>query len=161
MIAQRPRDRPVSSHVSGVARFEHFFRAAAGLDIDKEDLKRYREFVGRKIHDLLVRAETVAKANGRDVIEPNDLPITKGLQESIRRFKELDQTIELSAILDRLTPRPALDLSTSEETDAELPAVAGGLSVALARTFKIVDPDLKNPQSVHWQCSFQIFDLLL
>ncbi|MGZ3297268.1 MAG: DUF1931 family protein, partial [Xanthobacteraceae bacterium] len=39
----------------GVARFERFFRAAAGLDVDKEDLKRYADFVNRKIYDLLIR----------------------------------------------------------------------------------------------------------
>jgi len=34
--------------------------------------------------------------------------------------------------------------------------------MALARSFKIIDPDLKNPQARrHWERSFQIFDLLL
>ena len=98
MIAQRPIDRTVPpTHVMGVARFERFFRAAAGLDVDKEDLKRYADFVNRKIHDLLIRGEAVAKANGRDLIQPVDLPITKGMQESIHRFKEIDETIELEA----------------------------------------------------------------
>ncbi|MGZ3351115.1 MAG: DUF1931 family protein, partial [Xanthobacteraceae bacterium] len=56
MIAQRPIDRAVPPiHVMGVARFERFFRAAAGLDVDKEDLKRYADFVNRKIYDLLIR----------------------------------------------------------------------------------------------------------
>ncbi|MFC9631532.1 DUF1931 family protein [Streptomyces mirabilis] len=31
--------------VMGVSKFERFFRAAAGLDVDKNDLKRYRDFV--------------------------------------------------------------------------------------------------------------------
>jgi hypothetical protein len=162
MIAQRPTDRNVPpTHVMGVARFERFFRAAAGLDVDKEDLKRYADFINRKIHDLLIRGEAVAKANGRDLIQPIDLPITKGMQENLHRFKEIDKTIELRAILDRLIARPPLDLDLSEETQAELSAVGGGLSTALARTFKIIDPDLKNPQSRHWERSFQIFDLLL
>jgi hypothetical protein len=39
--------------------------------------------------------------------------------------------------------------------------VVGGLSVALARAFKIINPDRKNPATEHWRCSFQIFDLLL
>ena len=162
MIAQRPADRAVPpTHVTAMARFERFFRAAAGVDIDKEDLKRYRDFVNHKIRDLLARAEAVAKANGRSVIEYIDLPITKGLQESIHRFREIDQTIALTQILDGLIERPPFDLYPSEETDAQLPAVAGGLSVALARTFKLIDPDLKNPQASHWQRSLQIFDLLL
>ena len=107
MIAQRPIERTVPpTHVMGIARFERFFRAAAGLDVDKEDLKRYADFINRKIHDLLIRGEAVAKANGRDLIQPVDLPITKGMQESIHRFKEIDETIELRPILDRLIARP-------------------------------------------------------
>jgi hypothetical protein len=76
-------------------------------------------------------------------------------------FKELDENIELKPILDHLTACPPLDFDYSKETVAQLPAIAGGLSVALARTFKIIDPGLKNPQTEHWQRSFQIFDLLL
>jgi hypothetical protein len=64
-----------------VEKFERFFRIAAGLDIDKQDLKRYSDFINQKVYDLLVRAEATAKANGRAIIEPVDLPITKGLEE--------------------------------------------------------------------------------
>jgi hypothetical protein len=42
-----------------------------------------------------------------------------------------------------------------------LPNIAGGVSVALARSFKIVNPTLKNPRTEHWQVSLQIFNLLL
>ena len=147
--------------VIGVTKFERFFRLAASIDVDKDDLKRYADFNNRKIHDLLIRGAAVAKANGRDLIQLIDLPITKGMQENVHKFKEIDQTIELRAILDRLIARPPLDLDLSEETEAELSAVGGGLSIALARTFKIIDPDLKNPQARHWERSFQIFDLLL
>ncbi|MDX2577049.1 DUF1931 family protein [Streptomyces scabiei] len=59
-----------------IARFEKFFRAAAGLDVDKNDLKRYSDFVDAKLYDLLTVAQATAKANGRDVIRTCDLPIT-------------------------------------------------------------------------------------
>ena len=144
-----------------VARFERFFRVAAGLDIDKQDLKRYSDFINHKVYDLLIRGEAAAKANGRDIIQPFDLPITKGLQECVHAFREMDEKIELRPILEHLTARPPLDLAYSDETVARLPRIVGGLSVALARTFKIIDPDLKNPQAEHWERSFQIFDLLL
>jgi hypothetical protein len=162
MIAQRPADRAIPpTHVMGISRFERLFRTAAGLDVDKSDLKRYSDFINQKIYDLLVRGEATAKANGRDIIEPFDLPITKGLQESINEFKFMDEQIELQPILDHLTARPPLDLAYSDATEAQLPHIAGGLSVALARTFKIIDPDLKNPQTRHWERAFQIFGLLL
>ncbi|HEY0453543.1 DUF1931 family protein [Actinophytocola sp.] len=144
-----------------VAKFERFFRAAAGLDVDKSDVKRYDEFVNHKLYDMFIMARVVAKTNGRDVIQPYDLPITKGLQESMREFGKLDEEIELQPILDDLAARPPLDLVLAEETEARLPSVAGALSIALARTFKIIDPHVKNPQSVHWEAAFRVFDLLL
>jgi Domain of unknown function (DUF1931) len=162
MIAQRPVDRAEPpTHVMGVAKFERLFRTAARLDVDKQDLRRYSDFINQKVYDLLLRGEADAKANGRDIIQPFDLPITKGLQESIHAFRELDEKIELKPILDRITALPPLDLAVSVETEARLPTIVGGLSVALARSFKIIDPDLKNPQTVHWERCFQIFDLLL
>ena len=110
---------------------------------------------------MLLRAQAAAKANGRDVIEPHDLPITKGLQERIHEFRTLDEEIELQPILDHFAARPPLDLAYGEEAEARLPAIAGGISVALARTFKVIDPELKNPQTRHWEMALRIFDLLL
>ena len=147
--------------VMAVAKFERFFRMAASLDVDKSDLKRYGDFINRKIYDLLLRAQATARANARRVIEPFDLPITKGLQESIEEFRKMDEEIELQPILDSLTARPPLDLAYSADTQAQLPRIAGGLSVALARAFRIIDPDLKNPQGRHWEQTARLFDLLL
>jgi hypothetical protein len=103
----------------------------------------------------------VAKANGRDIIQPHDLPITKGLQESIQNFRGIDEEIELQPILDELTMRPPLDLDYSADTEAQFPRIVGGLGLALARSFKIIEPDLKNPMTEHWDRSYRIFDLLL
>ncbi|MEU8223656.1 DUF1931 family protein [Kribbella sp. NPDC048915] len=147
--------------VMAVHRFERFFRAAAGLDVDKDDLKRYSDFISDKLHDLLVIGEGTAKANGRDIVQPRDLPITKGLQESIHAFREIDEEIELQPILAQLAKYAPFDVTVSEETESRLPEVVGGLSVALARTFKIIDPEVKNPQAAHWEDVFQIFGLLL
>ena len=161
MVAQRSLDRTAPTHVMGVARFERFFRLAAGLDVDKHDLKRYSDFINHKIYDLLLRGVAAAKANGRDIIEPFDLPITKGLQECIHAFREIDEEIELRPILDRLAARPPLELTYSDETEARLPAIAGGLSVALARSFKVVDPHQKHPHGEQWDRAVQLFDIVL
>jgi hypothetical protein len=148
---------PVMAH----SRFERFFRAAAGLDVDKNDLKRFNDFVNRKLYDMLVVAEAAAKENRRDIIQPWDLPITKGLQENMHDFRDLDEELELTPILEELTALPPLDLSLSVDTEARLPAVAGGLSMVLAQAFKIVEPDLKNPSSEHWQRMTRLFGLIL
>jgi hypothetical protein len=144
-----------------VSRFERFFRVAGSLDVDKADVKRYSDFVHRKAYDLLLMSQAAAKFNLRDVIEFWDLPITKGLQENIYAFMKLDEQIELEPILEGLTQFPPLDLAYGEGTRSRLPSVYGGLSVALARSFKVVDPNLKNPQTQHWETSFRLFDLLL
>ena len=147
--------------VMNVPTFERFFRTAADLDVDKSDVKRYNDFVHEQIYDLLIIAQARAKANGRDVIEPQDLPVTKGLQECIHRFRKLDQGIGLGPILEDLADRPQLDLTVSDETEAELPEVAGGISLALACAFPIIDPDMRNPQTTQWERAFRLFDLLL
>ena len=161
MIAARPADINPPPRFMAVPRFERLFRRAAGIDVDKMDLRRYSDFVNRKLYDLLVIGEEAARLNGRKAIEPFHLPIGKGLQDCIRQFEALDEELELDPILDQLAARPPLDLPYGEEMEALFPVIVGGLSVALARSFKVIDPELKNPSTEHWQRSFQIFDLLL
>jgi hypothetical protein len=148
-------------HVMSVAKFERFFRVAGSLDVDKDDIKRYDDFVHDRIYDLLIRGQAAAKANLRDVIEPHDVPITKGLQENIERFKKIDEEIELKPILEQLATRPNLDMALADETEAQLPVIAGGLSVALAHTFRIIDPKLKNPHGIEWERCGKVFEELL
>ena len=147
--------------IYGATKFERLFRLVAELDVDKEDHKRLVDFLNERIRDLLIRAQAVAHANGRDVIEAIDLPITKGLQERIQEFLSLESELDLTRILDELVNRPPLDLALSDDADVQLPRIAGGLTVALGRMFKVVEPDLKNPQTRHWDLSFRIFELLL
>jgi hypothetical protein len=151
----------VGMAVMGVARFERFFRAAAGLDVDKSDLNRYNDFIDEQLNDLLIMARATAKANQRDVITWKDIPLTKGVQESMHQFVKLDEDIELQPILDQVAAQPALDVALDEETEARVVEVVGGISLALARTFTIIDPDVKNPSTEQWERVFRIFDLLL
>ena len=145
----------------GVSNFKRFFRAAASLDVDKDDLRRYEDFVNRKVRDLLLIGRAAARANGRDVIEPWDLPITKGLQETIHDFRGMDEAAEVRPMLEQIVAIPPQELAYSEETEDRLPEIAGGLSLALARAFKIIEPRLKNPQTEHWERAIRVFDLLL
>ena len=147
--------------VMGFTRFEQFFRAAGGLSVDRDDVKRYFDFVNDAIYDLLVIGQATAKANVRDVIEPWDLPITKGLQESIHAFGRIEEEIELRPILESLAARPPLDTTLDEETENRLPAIFGGISVALARTLKQIDPEIKAVHSEEWERAFSLFRLLI
>ena len=146
---------------AGIAKFERLFRKAAQLDVDKEDIVRCEDFINRKLFDLLLMAQATAKWNSRIIIEPQDLPVTKGLQESIQAFKRINAELELMQIIGEKVGRPTLDLAIGYETDQRLPEVAGGLAYALAKTFVIVKPELKNPQTKHWDQAFRLFDLLM
>jgi hypothetical protein len=149
--------------VMGVVKFERFFRAAGGVSVDREDIKRYLDFVNDAIYDLLIIGQATAKANARDIIEPWDLPITKGLQECVHAYQrlELEEQIELKPLLEDLAARPPLDVALSEETQERLPLIFGGISVALARTFKLIEGELKAVHTVEWERAFSVFRLLI
>ncbi len=147
--------------VMGFTKFERFFRAAGGVTVDRDDVKRYLEFVNDAIYDLLLMGQATAKANARDVIEPWDLPITRGLQESVHGFERIDEEIELRPVLDSLAARPPLAAALSEETQARLPLIFGGISVALARTFELIDTEMKTVGSQEWERAFTLFRLLI
>jgi len=147
--------------VMAVSKFERFFRLAASLDVDKSDIKRYADFVNQKIYDLLLMGVATANANDRDIVQPWDLSITKGLQENIHAFRKLDAETGLEDVLERLAAWPPLELALSDETTVRLPEIAGGISVCLAQAFTIVDPTVKNPQTVQWERVFRLFNLLL
>ena len=139
--------------VSAVVKFERFFRVAAGLDVDKSDLKRYGDVINQKLYDLLLRGQAAAKANARSVIEPFDLPITKGLQESIHAFRSLDEPVDMKRILEDLIARRR-DRSDVARNGRRTPR-------ALAHALKIIDPTQRHPHGEQWERTMRIFDLLL
>lgn len=149
------------AELMAIDKFEKLFRDAAGLDVDKSDLRRLNDFVDQKVHDLLLAAQAAARANGRDVIRPPDLPITRGLQESVHAFERLDAELELQPILDRLAQKPQLDPAYDEDVEARLPGLVGALTIARAKTFRTLTPSLKNPDTGHWARATAIFDRLL
>ncbi len=147
--------------VMAVSQFERLFREAASLDIDKNDIKRTTDFINRRLYDLLLLAQATARANGRDIIEAHDLPLTKGLQASLHAFKALNEKLALAPILEQLARLPTLDLDYSEELEQRLPELAGAITVSLARVFRAVYPKLKNPGSAEWQTIDEIYEVLL
>jgi uncharacterized protein DUF1931 len=146
--------------VGGIPAMERFFRAAGGVDLDKDDLRRFRTFVDEKVDDIAIAGRNTARWNGRDVIAPQDLPITKGLRERMYEFDDLDVADEIRELLRRTVRRPP-DVTFGEETEEVLIDVFGGISVALARSFRVVDPRVTNPSSEHWDRAFTLFRLLI
>jgi hypothetical protein len=146
--------------MAGIPELQRFFREAGGVDVDKADLDRYRAFVDEKVDDVATAGRDSARWNGRDVIAPQDLPITKGLQERMREFAKLDSADDLRQWLGQTLRRPPDDVTFGEETEDTLTDVFGGISVALARSFRLVDPEVRSPQTQHWDRAFELFRLL-
>jgi hypothetical protein len=148
------------THPTGIPLFERFFRSAAGIKVDKNDLRRFREFIDEQIDDVSIAGRDAAKWNGRDVIEPQDLPITKGVQERTREFDKLEEAEEVRGLLRQQVRRPPADVTFSESTEQLLVDLFGGLSIALARSFRVIDPTSENPSTQDWDRAFALFRML-
>jgi hypothetical protein len=148
------------THPSDIPVFQRFFRSVGSVDIDKNDVRRFRSFIDEEIDGIAIAGRNSAKWNGRDIIAPQDLPITKGIQERMREFDKLDEAEEIRELLRREIRRPPADVTFDEETEQLLPELFGGLSVALARSFRVVDPKLSNPATEHWDRVFTLFRLV-
>jgi len=114
-----------------------------------------------EIDDIAISARDVARWNNRDVIAPQDLPITKGLQELMREFGKLETAGDMRDWIGQTLRRPPGDVMFGEETEDVLTEVFGGLSVGLARSFRIVDPEVSNPNTGHWERASALFGLLV
>jgi len=147
--------------VMGFTRFERLFRKAAQVRVDRDDVKRYLDFVNDVIYDMLLIGQATAQANARDIIEPWDPPITAGLQECMHQFGRIDEDIELRPILDSLAAGPQLASALSQETQARLPLLFGGISVALARTFHVLDAELTAVHTDEWNRAFGAVRILI
>lgn len=148
------------THPSGIPVLERFFRSVASIKVDKSDVGRFREFVDEQIDDIAIAGRVSAKSNGRDMIVPQDLPITKGLQERMREFDKLDEAEEIRELLRQAVRQPPSDVTFAEDTVQLLPELFGGLSIAMARSFRIIDTTVSNPSTEHWNRMFALFRLM-
>jgi Domain of unknown function (DUF1931) len=148
------------THPTGIPAFERFFRSVASITIHKNDVRRFREFVDEQIDDIAIAGRNSAKWNGRDVVVAQDLPITKGVQERMREFDKLEEAGEIRELLRQAVRQPPGDVTFAEDTERLLPELFGGLSIALARSFRVVDPKVSNPSTEHWDRVFTLFRLV-
>ena len=147
--------------IAGVKKFEKLFRRAGSMDVDKNDIVRLNNFINTWIYRLLETGMKKAKYNGRDVLWYDDLPITQGLEQNIEEFKKLDEDLDLSEILETIAGLPPLPLAIGEGIEKELPNIAGGITIALIKSMKIINPKVKNPQTDEWDRVTDVFKTLL
>ena len=147
--------------IIGYTRLKAFLRRSAGLDIDKSDMDRLTDLIGGKLNDLLVIGVRNASYNNRDIVMESDLPLTKGILEHIKIFRRYEEEIDLKPILDHLATYPPLERTLSLDVEAMLPELVGTLAMLAGQAMKIIDPDVKNPDSEMWERVLRLMDLLL
>ncbi|WP_456391867.1 DUF1931 family protein [Nitratifractor sp.] len=147
--------------IIGFTKLEALFRKAASLDIDKGHAKEITDIIEKKLVDLLIAGERNANLNGRDIIWEGDLPITKGLQETIIAFKKLEEEIDLQDVLNYLTTIPPLKYPLDAELEAKLPEITGAILVVMARIMKEIDEEKRRVNHELIERSARIMDLTL
>jgi hypothetical protein len=93
-------------------------------------------------------------------MEP-DLPLTKGILEHMQQFRRYEESIDLKPILDHLATYPPLERTLSLEVEAMLPGLVGTLAMLAGQAMKIIEPDVKNPDSDMWERVLRLMDLML
>ncbi|MEO1942343.1 MAG: DUF1931 family protein [Campylobacterales bacterium] len=148
------------ARVVGFKKLEGVFRKSAGLDLDKSKADRIISIIEKKFQDLLLVAVEKCSYNGRDIIMEPDLPITKGFEESMRQFRELEEVVELSDILEFLKKIPPLKYPLSADLEEKLPEYIGALMLIVARVLKEVGAGRK-PSTEDIEKAERILDLTL
>ncbi len=147
--------------VIGVHKIEKLFKEVSSLRIDKSKVKEISDVVDDKLYDLLVVAQENTKYNNRDVIWLSDVPLTKAFKESMRKFEELEEELELKQILEHLAGMPPLRYDLEVELEQKLPLIAGTLLYILALIAKEFSPKDKSLSSEDLKRVTDILNLMI
>jgi Domain of unknown function (DUF1931) len=109
---------------------------------------------------MTLPSRAATRPSGTAVIVAQDLPTTKGIQERMREFDKLEEAEEIRELLRQVLRQPPVDVTFAEDTERLLPELFGGLSIALARWFRVVDATVSNPSTEHWNRVFTLFRLV-
>jgi hypothetical protein len=146
--------------VVGFKKLEAIFRKAAGIDLDKSKADEIVDIVEKKFHDMLLVAVEKAGYNGRDIIMEPDMPVTKGFEESLRQFRELEEEVDIQDVLQFLEQIPPLKYPISADLEAKLPEYIGALMLIIARVLKEIGAGRK-PSKEDIERTSRILDLTL
>ncbi len=149
------------SVVFGANRLKELGSRVSGLTLDKSDLRRLSDLVTDKLQDLLLVGVRHASYNNRDLIMEPDLPLTRGLRESMQDFEVYEQELNVQPILEQLATYPVLEREPSQEVIDLLPSLVGTLIMVTLQLVLVVDPGVSNPDSETWDRVAEAMDLLI
>ena len=160
MEQDMPITRGFEESLREFKKIEAVFKKAAGLELDKSKADRIIDIVEKKFHDLLLVAVEKAGYNGRDIIQEADMPITKGFEESLRQFRELEEAVDIQDVLQFLEQIPPLKYPIAKELEEKLPEYIGALMLIIARVLKELGVQRK-PSKEDIERTSKILDLTL
>lgn len=73
----------------------------------------------------------------------------------------MDENIDIQSILEQQAKLPPLKLGYSATLQAKIPELVGGITVSLAKAFRALDKDMKNPSPFEWEKAEAIYNILL
>lgn len=149
------------SVVFGANRLEELVWRVSDVELDKNDLQRLSDFVGDKLYDLLLVGVRHASYNNRDLIMEPDLPLTRGLRESMQDFELYEEEVDIEPILEQLATYPQLEREPSQEVIDLLPEIVGTLIMVTTQLMTVVDPGISNPDSETWDRVTETMNLLI
>jgi hypothetical protein len=88
------------------------------------------------------------------------MPVTKGFEESLRQFKQLEEEVDVQDVLQFLEQIPPLKYPISAELEAKLPEYIGALMLIIARVLKELGAERK-PSKDDIERTRRILDLTL
>ncbi len=149
------------SVIFGANRLEELVWRVSDVDLDKSDLQRLSDLVSDKLHDLLLVGVRHASYNDRDLIMEPDLPLTRGLRESMESFALYEEQLQIEPILEQLATYPLLEREPSQQVIDLLPDIVGTLIMVTSQLMTVVDPGISNPDAETWERVTETMDLLI
>jgi Domain of unknown function (DUF1931) len=119
--------------IAGSNRLEEFLSRSAGLDIDKSDMERLIDLMGRRMSDLLMIAVRNANYNNRDIVMEPDLPLTKGLLERLGDFRRHETSLDLRPVLEPLAVHPPPHGQATSVRSYKTPGCSTAISTCIPR----------------------------
>ncbi len=143
----------------GYKKLQILFRRGVGLDIDKSKAERIIEHTERVLRDLFDIAMEKAERRKSEFVELDDIPLTKGIKEYMKRFHELEEEIDIEPILAFLKLGKWVPLS--EEVLEILPDLVGTLLLLSGRVIKTISEDTRKPTAEEVEKALSAIDLIL
>lgn len=147
--------------IFGANRLNELVGRMSGLRFDRNDLDRLTDLVDEKLYDLLLVGVRNASYNGRDLITEPDLPLTRGLRDSMEDFALYKERVDVEPILEQLATHPLLEREPSQEVTDLLPELFGTLMMVTVELMPTVDPGVDNPDDDTWGRVRETMDLLI